>query len=210
MTISPAIRFLAQAISYIFHPLFILAYMMLLLNSVNGYLFEKTSFIILFVRIVQFTVILPLAGVFLMRGLGFMESVEMKDSKERIGPFIATGILYIWTYLNMANQTSVPPVFRAFVLGSAIALAGAFFVNIFSKISLHTVGMGGFVAMMLITYVSYSHVNIDSLLLSIIVIAGAVGSARLLLSAHEPNDILGGYLLGFVAQFLAFKILIGI
>ena len=206
---SPAIKFTANAVSYLFHPLFILAYSMLLLNSVNSYLFPKNEFIILFARVLQFTIVLPLAGVFLLKGLGFIDSIAMKDSKERIGPFIITGILYIWTYLNMANQTSVPPIFRSFVLGCALALAGAFFINIFSKISLHTVGMGGFVAMILIMYVFFSERDLGNLLLCVIAIAGAVGTARLLLEAHEPNDVFGGYMLGFIAQFLAFKILIG-
>lgn len=213
MEISPLVRFTAQAISYLFHPLFIIAYMMLLLNMVNPYLFAgsvKDDFLLLFIRIVQFTIILPLAAIFLMRSLGFVESMQMQTAQERIGPYISTGILYIWTYLNMANSVSVPPIFRAFVLGASLSLAGAFFVNVFSKISLHTVGMGGWVAMMVITYVFYSYQDIDMLLLCVIVIAGGVGTARLLLEAHDGRDVLGGYVLGFVAQFLAFKIIVGI
>ncbi len=203
------LRIGAKAVSYIFHPLFILAYMMLLLNSANSYLFEKNEFPLLFARILQFTVFIPLAGVFLLKGLGFLDSIEMKDSKERIAPLIITGIMYIWTYLNMANQTSVPPIFRAFVLGSALSLAAAFFINTFSKISLHTVGMGGFIAMMMLTYVQYSFSDIGGLLLSVIAVAGAVGTARLILEAHEPSEVFNGYLLGFIGQFIAFKILIG-
>ena len=70
METSPLVRFTAQAISYLFHPLFIIAYMMLLLNAVNPYLFAgsvKDDFMLLFIRIVQFTIILPLAAIFLMR-----------------------------------------------------------------------------------------------------------------------------------------------
>jgi membrane-associated phospholipid phosphatase len=42
------------------------------------------------------------------------------------------------------------------------------------------------------------------LLMAVIVVAGAVGTARLLLKAHEPSDVFGGYFIGFVAQFFAF------
>ena len=43
------------------------------------------------------------------------------------------------------------------MLGATIALFIAFFINIFSKISAHAVGMGGLVAMVLISIISFSH-----------------------------------------------------
>ena len=73
------LRIGAQAISYLFHPLFILAYMMLLLNGANEYLFEKHEFPLLFARILQFTVFIPLAGVYLLKGLGFIDGIDIKD-----------------------------------------------------------------------------------------------------------------------------------
>jgi membrane-associated phospholipid phosphatase len=42
-----------------------------------------------------------------------------------------------------------------------------------------------------------------------IIIAGLVGSSSLILRAHEPADIYGGYVVGFLAQFVAMSYLLG-
>jgi membrane-associated phospholipid phosphatase len=156
------------------------------------------------------TFAMPLVSVLLMRALGFVSDITMPTTQDRIGPYISVGVFYIWTFLNMKDNIQVPPVFRVFVLGATIALAIAFFVNVFSKISMHAVGMGGFVAMLLLLHLYYSYTDTSGLLLGGIVAAGAVGTARLLLKAHEPNDIFGGYMVGFVCQFLAFRILVNL
>ena len=205
------LNFTARLLTVVFHPIFVLLYVLLLLHSVNPYLFvgSRLDFAELVIRIVQFTVILPLVSVVAMKFLGFISDLRMPTQDDRIGPYIATGIFYIWTYLNMADNINIPPIFRAFVLGSAIALAGAFFTNIFSKISLHATGMGGLVAMVFLTFVYYSYLDIGWLVLLATVVAGAVGTARLVLHAHTSSDLLSGYFLGFIAQFIAFRILVG-
>jgi membrane-associated phospholipid phosphatase len=206
-----ALNLIARLLSVVFHPIFLLLYMLLLLHSVNPYLFigSKLNFAELVVRIAQFTIILPLVSVVAMKFLGFISELSMPTKEDRIGPYIATGIFYIWTYLNMADNVNIPPIFRVFVLGSAMALAAAFVINVFNKISLHTTGMGGVVAMVFLTFIYYSYLDISWVVITVIVAAGLVGTARLLLKAHTANDVLSGYFLGFVAQFIAFKILIG-
>jgi hypothetical protein len=42
-----------------------------------------------------------------------------------------------------------------------------------------------------------------------LIAAGLVGSSRLILGAHEPNEIYGGYAIGFLAQFVALSYLAG-
>jgi membrane-associated phospholipid phosphatase len=89
-----------------------------------------------------------------------------------------------------------------FSLGATIGIFSAFIINIFSKISMHTVGMGGFLAMMLIC-ISRSVANNEYILILAVIAAGLVGSSRLILGAHESNEIYGGYAIGFLTQFVA-------
>ena len=43
-------------------------------------------------------------------------------------------------------------------------------------------------------------------LLFAVILAGAIGSARLYLQAHRPEEVYGGYLVGVFAQIIAFRI----
>lgn len=145
----------------------------------------------------------------------------MEDHKERIIPLAVTGGFYLWLFVNIRENTIIPGPVRMFVLGATISLFIAFLINIMSKISLHAVGMGGLVAIVLLTRFLYSYenfvvtlpylgtfqVHMNFLVLITVVLAGLVGTSRLYLKAHEVKDIYGGYLVGVIGQLIAFRIL---
>jgi len=213
---------IAKGVSVLFHPLFILFYILLILMMVNPILFStdlKARHIVVF-TIFMLTVFIPLISILMMRALGFIKSFQMVESTERIAPLIVTSIFYLWTYINLKSGNILPLAYQVFVLGSTIALFTAFFINNFSKISLHAVGMGGLVAaIFLIRYnVSYSYFNVvvvdklvkvdtDLLVWLTVLIGGIVGTARLYLKAHKPTDVYGGYIVGFLSQMIAWNIL---
>jgi len=156
-----------------------------------------------------------------MKALGLIQTIEMKDKKERIGPLIVTGLFYMWLYVNVRNNTNIPDVLSFFILGSTISVFMALMINSFTKISLHTIAMGGLTAgiMFIIFNWTYGTVDIpfpwfnfhlrisDRLVAMIVVIlAGAVGSSRLYLKAHKEDEIYGGYLVGILSQIIAFRI----
>jgi len=45
------------------------------------------------------------------------------------------------------------------------------------------------------------------ILMVVIVLAGLVGTARMLLGAHTPPELYGGYMVGFLTQFIALRFL---
>ena len=216
--------YLAQGISIVLHPLLIPTYMLVLLLVVNPFLFginsigERSGRLTL-LMVFLYTFFVPMISVLVMRFLGMMKSLEMSERTERIGPFLVTGVLYLWIFYNFWNSPVIPTAYTAFMLGIVIALFAAFFVNLFSKISLHAVGMGGLVAMVSITMLLFSgssftlvlggwgtySVSVVLLLVVVIFLAGLVGTCRLFLRAHEPLDLYGGYLVGFTAQLMAIR-----
>ena len=218
------LRGLAKAVSLIFHPLLILTYMTILLLIVNPYWFgvvRPGEKIPLLLAIFFSSFVIPVVAVFLMRFLGLVESMELRDKRERIGPYIVTAIFYLWLYVNFRNDPSMPPVFTTFVLGTIIGVFLAFFINIFSKISAHAVGMGGAIGMLFLLIalgpfdpvlihlgsLGVIRTSLATILLLCMLIAGLVGTSRLLLNAHESIDLYGGYLVGLASQFVAFQIL---
>ena len=216
-------RFLAYFVSVVFHPLLILTYMLILLLLVNPYLFgasaaEGRDVLVLVVFLSTF--VIPAFSVFMMKALGLVNSFELKTKQERIGPYIITGVFYLWVFRNLLENPDIPLAFKIFALGATIALFVAFFINIFSKVSMHAVGMGGLLGMVVITllYFSYStfminignigiQMSMHTMLMLAILFCGVVCTARLFLGAHHPRDIYGGFVVGFGTQFLALTIL---
>lgn len=220
------IRSIAQVISLVFHPLLIVTYMLVTLLLINPYLFGVNSISDptsreLILRVFLSTFFIPAFSVAMLRFLGMINSIEMKTKEERIGPYIITGVFYLWMFRNFLDNSNIPTVFTSLMLGAVIGLFIAFFFNIFSKISAHAVGMGGLtatvvIAMLLFRYDTFVinstilgayEISMTSLLMLFIFLAGLVGTARLVLDAHNPRDLYSGYIVGFCAQFLALRFL---
>ena len=215
----------AQILSIVLHPLLMLTYMLGLLLIVNPYLFGINSASegkLLVIRVFATTFILPAFAIFLMHRLKLISSIEMTDKQERIGPFIVTGIFYLWVFRSVLNDTNMPTAFLIASLGTTIGLFACFLINLFFKISLHATGAGGFVGMVLITMWLYSYgafsmwlpfvgvctVSINFILMLSVFLAGAVGSARLVLGAHTSKELYAGFVLGLVCQYIALQVFV--
>ncbi len=163
---------MAKIISYIFHPLLMLTYIFLLLLLINPYLFgglNQTNILPLGFNIVYNTFLIPAFIVFLMKVLGFVPDLELKDKQHRIVPYVATGVFYLWIFINLKSNPEVPHAFKLFTLGATIALFMAFFINIFSKISMHTTGMGGLLGMVVICMLPGLNYSYDSFVLPFLI-----------------------------------------
>ena len=100
------LRVFAKIVSVIFHPLLILTYMLILLLLVNPYLFGVNDIAYqsrLILLMFMSTFLLPAFAVFMMRNLGLVSSIELENKQERIGPYIITGVFYLWMYMNFKN-----------------------------------------------------------------------------------------------------------
>lgn len=219
------LTWLAQGFSVLFHPGFLITYFLFILLAINPYLFGISSakdkgLIIIYVVIIS--VVFPLIPVVMMYALGLSKSIQLKKQSERTIPIALTGIFYLWLYINMLNNQAIPQAFNFFILGSVITLFTCFFINLFNKISLHTAGIGGLLAGVFIAIQHFGYdtfmlslgesinfeINTNLLLLIVIIIAGIIGTSRLILDAHKPQDIYGGYLVGIASQIIAMRVLL--
>jgi len=218
------LRRAAQVISVLCHPLLVVTYMLVILLLVNPYLFgvnHISDSVVLLLLVFFTTFFIPGIAVVMMKFLGLIESLEMKDLQDRTIPYIATGVFYLWMFINVKENPDLPLIFKSCVLGATLALFLAFFINLFSKISIHAVGMGGLTGMTVITMALYSYgyfmlhtpmwgylqVSMSLLLMLVLLLSGIVGTCRLILNAHEIQDLYGGFLVGMVTQFFALQIL---
>lgn len=217
-------RTMAKLISYIFHPLLLFYVLVVLTYWVNPFAFRVEQGTALgIMRIMTFIILVffPLLATVLMKGLKLISSFEMEDKQERIGPMIATIVFYIWYFINIKNDPAYPSHMAMIALGGTISLCAAFFINNFSKISLHTVGAGSFVAGMIILLTRFKSskllVDINSnvyelspyLIIGIsLLLAGLIGTSRLILGVHKKDDLYGGYIVGILSMLIAMKIMV--
>lgn len=206
---------IAYIISVLFHPLLIPSYAAALLMLVNPYLFgfnNLTGGSVLLLRIFISTFLLPFVALAMMRGLNLVGSIGLSEREDRTGPMIATGIFYLWTFYSFYRSELIPKAYTAFLLGATIALFIAFFINIFEKVSLHTIGVGGLLGFVIITRFIQPNdtfqclgmsCTIDQLLLASVLLCGIVGTSRLALAAHTNAEVYKGYIIGLSAQFIA-------
>lgn len=212
-----AYQWLARIISLLFHPIFILTYAYILLAYFNPYMFKEattervfafdgeTAKGRLFIYWMVFTAVIPIVGIVVMKGLGMVSSLSLPTQDERKIPYVLTGMFYMSLVAANSYNDNMPMLLKSFALGATIALFVAFFINLFSKISMHTVGMGGFLAMVMIVMVlgESKYNGINQIFVFVILMCGLVGTSRMLLGAHKPSDLYGGYLVGFMPQFVA-------
>lgn len=217
-------RAAAHFFSIVFHPLFIVTYMSLILLWTNPFAFgwrhvaESGTLMII---IIMTTVTLPAIAVLMMKMLGWVSSFSLEDQHERIGPYIVGGIMYLSLYLHLTRAESFPVSLRIAVLGTLIGLWTCFFINNFTKISVHAAGMGGLVAMVALTKLTFGYnqaqiglfgggnlvIPVDILLYGSILMAGIVSTSRLILKAHILREVYSGLVVGLVSITVAYFIL---
>jgi len=213
-------RFLGEAISVVSHPMLGATYLLVLLLLVNPYLFGVNGIgerLPLLALVLGSSVLIPGLVILMMVGLEMLPSIRMPEREQRTIPLIAVGMLYLGLFAFCRKAPEVPVAYTALVLGCVSGLFAAFFANLFTKISLHAVGMGGLVAGVIVVseLLAYDRlaillpgsmkvtVSLLAVLVATILAAGLVGTVRLWLQAHTLEDILGGYVVGFVAMGLS-------
>lgn len=204
---NPILRVLAHLVSYVFHPLFINAYVMGFLIFFHPYAFagfDHRDKVLRFVHIVFVNTFLPLFAVFLMWRLQFISSIMLRTAKERIGPYMVAMIFYWWTWNVFRHLEDIPEVAIHFLLGSFLAICGAWLCNIFYKVSMHAVAMGG--ALMFFFLFGFNNVYGSGLYIAVaLLLTGLVCSSRLILSTHSAFEVWSGLFVGMLTQFIAWQ-----
>ena len=200
------LRGFAQFFSFVFHPLFIPTYVVaFLLNFHPSYFsgFNNSAKTMLLLTTALNTAFFPAFSIFIMKGLGFIQSVFLPTQQERIGPYMAGMIFYFWAarvFFKFEPQLS--PVLPAFMTGVFLTTVAALILNIFFKISMHAIGCGGLLGVFLIIMNSNSMLMTWPLSLALL-ITGIVCTSRFMVSNHTPKEIYIGLLVGLLCQLIA-------
>lgn len=196
-------RFFAHLISFLFHPLFIPLYVTYYLAFhhpayFNGITRKEKIWELL--RVAVNMVFLPAVSVFLLKGVGFIDSIFLKTQRERIIPFIISNIFFFWMYLVFRHRSEVPSVLTSFIFSVFLSSSIAVLVNIYFKISMHAIGTGGLLGILLVILYANPSYPITIPLALAFLITGMVCTSRMIVSNHSSKDILAGMICGIFCQ----------
>ncbi|MDN3686423.1 PA-phosphatase [Cyclobacterium jeungdonense] len=199
-------RKLAMGISVVFQPLVIPSLMVLTLfyivpeaTIVPGEAKWSLSLLIGFT-----TFLIPLLGLAGMRFSTLIHSYHLPDRKERLLPFTLVTVFYCMTSGFFYWKLNVDQLLITTLGMVTISLFVLTIVTYFWKISAHQTALGGWVALVAVLAVKFYSTPMFYYLLLIIFISGLVGTARLYLNAHKPDEVYGGFALGFGINFFVF------
>ncbi len=199
------LRILAQFVSVLFHPLFIPLYIISFLIYIHPSYFagfsDHNKISALLITTLN-AVLFPLITVLLLFGLKFIDSIFLRTQKDRIIPYIACGIFFFWTFWVFYNNEQFPKIIASLFLGMLLASSTAVIINNYFKISMHAIGMGGWLAIFILIMKSNTMLMTWPLA-AVIILTGIVCTARLIASNHNNREIIYGLFLGLASQFVA-------
>lgn len=208
---------MARILSFFTHPLWMITFGLFIYLKLDPYAFgvyDWTLRIPFVITVFMMTFFFPALVIFLLLKLDFIKSIELHTARERIIPYIATSIFYLWLYITTRSNPEIAALFKIFVLGTVITLFLIFFINNFSKASAHMAGLAGLLILTIalayrlgpndgLGWLTSRPSNLPSM---VVLIAGLTGSARLKLEAHTWQELLGGFFIGLLGQLIALKI----
>lgn len=151
------------------------------------------------------TCIIPLIFLSILRHFKMVKNLHVDVREQRLYPYLFTALCYGVSayYLHYWHS---PRWFVMFMVGSAITVLLMALINLKWKISAHMAGIGGVIGLIYQIHVQgLSAFNLMWLLCLTIIVAGALGSARLALRKHNTLQVVAGAVVGFLCVSLTMR-----
>ena len=209
-------KIFSQIISWLFLPLFMPVYALLLVMFVpsnQDFFFNEDCFytmilqnkIVILSRFILFCVITPGLSYLLLVRYKIISSVHMETSRERNIPIIIMLVYCLLLYFMFVREgdlVSLPKFVYSLPLSGVFVTATFFFLNRWKKVSIHA-GGGGILVGFILAYILL-HAQYELWILAVaIVVSGMIMTARLFLGKHTMDELLIGW---GTATFLTFAV----
>lgn len=191
----------ARVISAIFTPFSIpfLAFLILFLFSYLRIMPIQYKLIVLGV-VYCFTILMPTLTIFLFRKINGFSPEDLGERKRRFMPFLLTITSYVFC-LVMMHRLNIPWYMTGIILAALIMMVICIVVNLKWKLSEHMAGVGAIVGG-LVSFSALFGYNPVWWLCLFILIAGVLGTARIILQHHTLGEVLVGFVVGLICSLL--------
>lgn len=203
---------IARIISFVFHPIFIPLYSILIITYLFDYRYEyvpQKTWNLTITTVMAMTMLMPALVVFIMKKLNLVSDYDISQQKQRIFPYLIFFFFYLMTFMTIKPKLNSSYVFMedsllaSVLLGATISLAIAFFMNNFYKVSVHTMGVTNLFTLVCLLSRDTQKMTFVLLLITLIAV-GLTGSSRIYLRAHTTKEVYFGLICGIVGQVFAY------
>ena len=195
-------RGLAQVISVVFHPLWmpIATYLVILALDPFIYVHQSVFSFLLFILIIN--TLAPGISVAIMVKRKMVTSLEIKNRKERLAPFILVLLYYILAYILIrVKGIQVPEEIMSLLSALIFSLLVAMLVSLRMKISVHLMAQGAIAGVLIALSIKHN-LGLSAAVSLAVLIAALAAWARLKLEVHSLKEVYAGYLTGAIIQFV--------
>jgi membrane-associated phospholipid phosphatase len=147
-------------------------------------------------------IVAPAISMLIMIKYGMLTSIELRNRKERFGPYLLVIFYYMLSYFMLRwKGPYLPDTVFSFFLSVIVSLVISLSINSVWKISVHMLAQGGVFGTLLALNVI--HPNLDTIYPALsLLMAGITGYSRLYLDAHTHGQVYAGFCLGAVVNWI--------
>lgn len=191
----------ARMVSAIFTPFSIpfLAFLILFLFSYLSIMPIQYKLIVLGI-VYCFTIMIPVLAIFIFKKNNGFSAQELGERKKRYVPFFLTITSYVFCLLMM-NRLNIPWYMSGIILAALIMMVICIVVNLKWKLSEHMAGAGAVIGGLVAFSALFGYNPVWWLCLFILV-AGVLGTARIILGHHTLGEVMGGFAVGFICSLM--------
>lgn len=188
-------------ISSFLHPIiFPLLSSLFYLYTVPRFISNQHKIIILLLVFIG-TYFIPILLLYILKQMKMITNFHLSSIEERKFPLLLFSILAILLGRMLFKITIVNDLAVYFVAGGIALLLIYWFLWLGLKVSIHTLGIGGFIGFMIHLSYSYQQNYLPAIAI-LFLIFGVIGNARIKLKAHSLTEVFIGLLLGVLVQLL--------
>ncbi len=206
---------LAEIISWIFLPLFMPVYGLLLVMYIpnnQDYLFnednlffltDSAKYAILYMFFI-FSVLAPSLSFIVLRRMNVISTIDMEDKRERLIPMLIMLVyclLLYFLFIYKAQNNILPKYIYALPLSGIFVTVTFSLINRWIKISLHAGGAGILCGFLFSYGIAQAEFSVWTLMFAIFA-SGLTLSARLFLQKHSPLEVYSGWGLAMMLTFI--------
>lgn len=147
-----------------------------------------------------FTILIPTLTIFLFRKINGLGPEELVERKRRYIPFMLTITSYVFCLLMM-HRLNIPWYMTGIILSALVMMIICVIVNLKWKLSEHMAGAGAVIGGLVAFSALFGYNPVWWLCLFILV-AGVLGTARIILRHHTLGEVMGGFAVGLVCSLL--------
>ncbi len=147
-----------------------------------------------------FTILIPTLLIHLYRRYQGWSSTELAKKERRIVPYIISIVSYFGCFFLMEYHNT-PRVISIILVAALVIQMVCALINVWWKVSTHTAAIGGVMGALLAYSIGFSF-NPMWWICVVLILAGMVGSARIILRQHTLSQVVAGFFIGLFCAFI--------